>query len=66
MIKFTVDWLIDFFVVMIFVILSLCITGVAFLFYPFKKIKNFLAKKTIQLMDTADYFLDYSQEYRND
>jgi hypothetical protein len=57
MIKKIVDWVIDTIVVLFLCALSIVLLTFAVIFYPFKRVRLFLAKKTTKLMDTADYFL---------
>lgn len=57
MIKKLVDWVIDTIVILFLCALSIVLLIFAVIFYPFKRIKLFLTKKVMKLMDTADYFL---------
>lgn len=57
MIKKMVEWLLDAIVVLFLCALSIVLLTFAVIFYPFKRVRLFLAKKTTKLMDTADYFL---------
>lgn len=58
MIRWAAEWLIDWIVVMFLVIVGMFITGIGFVFYPFKKIRYFCGEKATHLMDVADYFLE--------
>lgn len=57
MIKKMVEWLLDAIVVSFLCALSVALLIFALIFFPFRRVKLFLAKKVMKLMDTADYFL---------
>lgn len=66
MIKQAAEWLIDCVVVLFLIVLGLFIAGIGFFLYPFKKIRYFCGKKAICLVNTADYFLNESEEVRDE
>lgn len=48
------------------IIISIILIALMVIFYPFKKIKLFLAEKIERIADTADYFLDEDKKDEQD